>query len=345
MLIARAPVRLSLAGGGTDLPAYYEKYDGCVLSLTIDKYFYTFLYVNNNEDLQITSSDYRTFYRHQGSEPPLWDGDLNLPRAVLHHFGISRGVSIFLASEVPPGTGLGSSSSVAVAMVKAVSTACGVHMSRTEVAETACHIEINKLGMPIGKQDQYAAAFGGLNFISFTKDAVTVDPVPVSSQTLRHLQERLLLFYTGAARNSAGILGEQKKQSDGSNAKVLASLDAVKSLAHEAKRMLMEGDTTAIGELLHSSWEYKRQFASAVTNPFIDECYSLARTQGAIGGKITGAGGGGFLLLFADSDSHLKITSALERKGLKRMAFHLENGGARILMNAALELKMARGND
>jgi D-glycero-alpha-D-manno-heptose-7-phosphate kinase len=169
MLIARAPVRISLAGGGTDLPAYYDAYGGAVLNTTIDKYFYTILNVLEKDTVQVTSSDYRTFYRHENTRPIHWDGDLQLPRVILDHFGIRKGLSLFMASEIPPGTGLGSSSTVTVAIIKAASTALGLNLSKRDLAELACHIEIDQLKAPIGKQDQYAAAYGGLNFIKFEK--------------------------------------------------------------------------------------------------------------------------------------------------------------------------------
>ena len=175
MLIARAPFRISLAGGGTDLPAYYEEFGGFVISTTIDKYFYAILNVNGKHELQISSADYRTFYRHDSEKPLSWEGDLSLPKAILHEFGVDRGVRVFLASEVPPGTGLGSSSAVAVALIKAVSTATGLRLTPGQVAELACTVEIEKLGHPIGKQDQYAAAFGNLNAIRFSRGHVEVN--------------------------------------------------------------------------------------------------------------------------------------------------------------------------
>ena len=338
MLLARAPVRISLAGGGTDLPAYYENGGGCVVNTTIDKYFYTFLNVNQDEDIQITSSDYRTFFRHDGQGPPLWDGALSLPRAILNHFGISKGVSMFLASEIPPGTGLGSSSSVAVSVIKAVAVACGLHLSQQDIAELACYIEIGKLGMPIGKQDQYAAAFGGLNFITFSSDAVKVEPLRVAPQARHHLEQCLMLFYTGAARNSASILGEQSEASAKKDPGVTSALDAVKSMAYEVKDCLERGEVDSLGEFLHQNWLQKKRFASGVTNPVIDECYEVALAAGAMGGKLTGAGGGGFLLLFCQQAHQPAVTVALESRGLKRMDFHLERGGARVLLNAALQL-------
>ena len=245
---------------------------------------------------------------------------------------------MFLASEIPPGTGLGSSSSVAVSVIKAVAVACGLHLSQQDIAELACYIEIGKLGMPIGKQDQYAAAFGGLNFITFSSDAVKVEPLRVAPQARHHLEQCLMLFYTGAARNSASILGEQSEASAKKDPGVTSALDAVKSMAYEVKDCLERGEVDSLGEFLHQNWLQKKRFASGVTNPVIDECYEVALAAGAMGGKLTGAGGGGFLLLFCQQAHQPAVTVALESRGLKRMDFHLERGGARVLLNAALQL-------
>jgi D-glycero-alpha-D-manno-heptose-7-phosphate kinase len=212
MLIARAPVRISLAGGGTDLPAYYEQFGGVVLSCTINKYFYVFLNVAEGDTLQITSSDYRTFYRHDEQAGLLWDGDLRLPRAILSHFGVMRGLSMFLASEIPPGTGLGSSSTVAVAIVKAISTALGLYFDPSEVAKVACYIELEKLAEPIGKQDQYAAAYGGLNWIEFNTHGVRVEPLSIPLQIRCRLERNLLLFFTGSSRSASRILEKPVRQ-------------------------------------------------------------------------------------------------------------------------------------
>src|SRR5438309_134917 len=205
MLIARAPLRISLAGGGTDLAAYYQKYGGAVLSTSIDKYFYVFLSLSDSQHIQVSSSDYQTFYRQRLDEVPLWDGDLRLPKVIVNHFGIRHGLSVFLASQIPPGTGLGSSSTVAVALIKSMAVLCGKQLRPQEVAELACEIEIDKLGMPIGKQDQYAAAFGGFNFISFSSDGVAVEPLDLHDEVQTELERRLMLFFTGRSRNSAQI--------------------------------------------------------------------------------------------------------------------------------------------
>jgi D-glycero-alpha-D-manno-heptose-7-phosphate kinase len=336
MLIARAPVRISFAGGGTDLPAYYQKYGGVVVSTTIDKYFYVFLNVSSDDSLQITSSDYRTFYRHDSDTPLLFDGDLSLPRAILSHFGLARGITMFLASEIPPGTGLGSSSTVAVAMIKAVTTARGLFLSKQQLAELACHIEIEKLGEPIGKQDQYAAAFGDLNLIQFKQDGVTVEPLRIPSETRRALEKNILLFFTGATREASSILKAQKASSEREDREVIAALHAVKEVAYEAKTKLERGDLTAFGKLLDLNWQKKKRFAGGVTNAFVDQCYDLAMSMGALGGKLTGAGGGGFLMLYCEPPCQAAVTRALEAQGLKRMDFRFESEGARVLVNAGL---------
>lgn len=338
MLIARAPVRLSLAGGGTDLPSYYERFGGAVISTTIDKYFYVFLTVDEAVDLQITSSDYRTFYRHNGDGPLLWDGDLSLPRAVLHHFGVSRGVRMFLASEIPPGTGLGSSSAVCVALIKAVSTAVAQRLSRQEIAELACEIEIHKLGNPIGKQDQFAPAFGGLNEITFTAQGVGVKRLPVDPETRRELERNLMLFFTGEARNSSMVLAEQNESSKRSKPQVLHALHAIKAMVADVRDCLERSDLRGFGHLLHENWMQKKQFASKVSNPFVDECYEAARSNGALGGKLTGAGGGGFLMVYCEGTCQRAVSDALEGLGLKRLDYRFDNNGVRLLMNAGHQL-------
>lgn len=338
MLIARAPVRISLAGGGTDIPVYYEAFGGVVLSTTIDKYFYVILNVCEDDKLQISSSDYRTFYLHYADEPLLWEGDLRLPRAILSHFGIQSGISMFLASEIPPGTGLGSSGAVAVAITKAVSTALGLQMSKGEVAELACHVEMNVLGEPSGKQDQYAAAFGGLNWIDFNREGVSVRPLQLNLDIERRLERSLLLFFTGSSRSSSQILKNQTESSRRQDATVIEALDRVKAMAYEVRETLQRGDLAGYGELLHENWEQKKRFANGISNPFIDEIYDLARQSGAIGGKVTGAGGGGFLLLYCEGENQDNVTRALAQKGLKRMDFRFDRMGARVLMNAGLSI-------
>ena len=336
VLIARAPLRLSLAGGGTDLEAYYAKYGGAVLSTTIDKYFYVILTFNDSKHIQVSSSDYRTFYRHSLEGPPIWDGDLSLPKVIIEHFGVWTGLSLFLASQVPPGTGLGSSSTVAVALIKAMAVLCNVRMSRQEVADLACQVEIDKLKMPIGKQDQYAASFGGLNFIQFNPDGVVVEPLRLQDELQAELEARLMLFFTGRSRDSAQILGEQKRSSERNRAGVIEALHVIKSMAIALRNDLIRGDIGSLGEYLHESWVAKRQLAAGITDPWIDQWYQAARDAGARGGKIAGAGGGGFLLLYCEREHQDQVTQVLQAQGLHRMDFRFESGGAMVIVNTLL---------
>ena len=342
MLIARSPVRVSFFGGGTDLAAYYTRYGGAVLNTTIDKYVYVILSANRGDALQITSSDYRTFYRLSNGEPLLWEsGELSLPRAVLHHFGIHENLSMFIASEIPPGTGLGSSSAVTVALVKGVSATIGLHLSPAQVAEIACEIEIDKMGMPIGVQDQYAAAFGGFNWMEFDSEGVTVTPLQLPAETIKRLEASVLLMFTGTARNSSDILSKQQQSSKERKPQVIEALRAVHELALRARELLLAGQVDAFGRMLDEAWQHKKQFASGITNPIIDRAYELARQNGALGGKIAGAGGGGFLILYCEPDATDRVATALEEEiGLRRMDYHFETDGARVLFNAGLRLQL-----
>lgn len=339
MLIARAPVRVSFFGGGTDLPSYYLQHGGAVLSATLDRYIYAILSVRGDDELQVTSSDYRTFYRHIPGTPLLWEGDLSLVRAVLHQFGVSRGLSLFVASEVPPGTGLGSSSAVVVALVKAVSTACGQRLTPRQVAELACEIEINKLGAPIGVQDQYAAAFGGFNWMTFGPAGITVEPLDVPRPVVARLEANLVLGFTGTAHDSGIILAEQNRSNRAGDQAVASALAGVHELARQARELLLAGRLEPFGSLLDEAWQLKRRFAPGVSNEHIERLYRLARDNGALGGKIAGAGGGGFMMLYCADGAAGRVQDALEQQGVRCMHYHFETDGARVLFNAGLRLE------
>jgi D-glycero-alpha-D-manno-heptose-7-phosphate kinase len=317
------------------------RHGGMVVSAAIDKHLYVFLTVTRRAHIEITSSDYQTFYRQPAEDAMLWDGDLSLPRAVLSHFNIHEGLSMFLASQVPPGTGLGSSGTAAVAMIKALTSLLGRGPSKHEIAEIASFIEIEKLGMPIGKQDQFAASFGGINAIRFGPEGVVVEPLRVRAETVQRLERNVLLFYTGAARESRRVLGEQNRSTLAADAGVIAALHALKTMAADARRHLEAGDLEALGELLNHGWEQKKRLASGITNARVDECYETARELGALGGKLTGAGGGGFLMLYCPDGTGARVTAALEAQGLKRMDFAIDFDGAKILVNNALPFSAA----
>jgi len=338
LLIVRSPLRISLAGGGTDLPVYYRQYGGVVINMAIDRYFYVFLRTSSQKDIQIASADFQTYDHVDFQMGDSWRGGLRLPRAVFHHFGISSGVSLFLSSEVPPGTGLGSSSTVAVGLIKAITTACGLNMSKMELAELASYIEIEKLGSPIGKQDQYGAAFGGINLMIFEAQETTVTPIRLSTEKIRGLTKSLVLFYTGRNRSADEILCQQKEATQKKTGSTLEALHRVKEMVPGVKAALEKGDMAALGSFLHQNWLEKKRFASGVTNPFIDRCHDLAMEEGAWGGKITGAGGGGFLLFCCPGDRKEAVARVLEAQGLQQVPFSMDQSGARVLMNAGLRV-------
>ena len=343
VLMARAPVRISFGGGGTDLPAYYERYGGLVVSTTIDTYVYTMLTPSKADDVHIISADYRALCQRPTCEDLIWNGDLRLPKAITYYFNVRDGVTVFLASQVPPGTGLGSSGSLTVSMIKALAFWCGLDLAPSEVAELACFIEIEKMGMPVGKQDQYAAAFGGLNCITFSKDGVMVEPLRMSPEARLALEQGLMIFFTGTSRQSSKILKSQKKASQRRDRDTIARLDALKELALEIRAVLEEGDLSAFGDLLHRSWMVKRGLADGITNESLDRCYEVARENGALGGKVTGAGGGGFLMLYCPEERQQEVTAALTELGLLRRPLAMEDDGVSIMQAVPWEpMKAAR---
>lgn len=331
MIIARAPLRISLAGGGTDLPVYADRFGGFVISATIDRYVYTILTEAEPDALQITAADANTFCTrraHLFDGALFWGDDYRLPLATFEYFGISGGYRLFIAPEVPSGTGLGSSSATAVALITAITTAQGRSLSPASVAELACHLEIDRLRMPIGRQDQYASAFGGLNVLTFAHGETTVAPCPVTDQTMRDLQERLLLFFTGQRRRSTDILTAQRDATQQASSPTLAALHDIKALAREMHGALRGGDLPAVGRLLDESWMHKRRLAAGVTTPQIDAWYDEAKAAGAVGGKITGAGGGGFLLLYAEPERRREVIARMSDLGLMWVDAKFEHTGA-----------------
>jgi len=329
LLIARAPVRISFAGGGTDLPAYYTRYGGQVLSVTLNRYVYTILSPAPRA-AHLISANYSLFHQYAPDRDALWDGNLSLPRAILEAFGSPPGIDVFIAAQVPPGTGLGSSGSLAVSMIAALAAWSGWALSRAEIAELACQIEIERLGMPVGKQDQYAAAFGGLNRIRFEAGRVTVERIPIAPEIRQALERRLRLFYTGQARPSSTILKTQQRATAEEDPQVLRRLHLLKAMVEEMEERLTMGDLDGFGRLLHEAWTLKRGLAPSISSDFIDRCYAAAREAGAIGGKITGAGGGGFLLLYCPEHAIEPVTQAMTGMGLKPMDVAFEEDGVQV---------------
>lgn len=335
MLIVRSPVRISFGGGGTDLPAYYEQFGGAVLSVAINKYFYTILGKRIDDHIQIISSDLRVFESlrdlsaMQGQKSPL-----EIPIAVLTHLDFSFPIDLFLASEIPPGTGLGSSASVCVNLVKTLNTYLYRPISKYDLAEESFHIARNILGRNIGKQDEYAAAFGGLNYIRFQSDGrVSVDPLKLSPEFVKELHAHLMLFFTGAAHHSWSILREQEAATRERSGAAVDALHEVKALGTKMRDTLLEEDLGHFGEFLHLAWMAKRRVSVRISDARIDGLYDLARQHGASGGKITGAGGGGFLLLFCQPDRQPAVRNAFREQGLQEMKFAFDMQGAHVLVN------------
>jgi len=335
MLIGRSPVRISFAGGGTDLPAYYEEFGGAVLSATINKYFYTILGKRADGRVQVISSDLRVFETWQDIAAMKLDGSgLAIPLAVLKGLSSDVSVDLFLASEIPPGTGLGSSASVCVGILKTLTTYLDQPLSPYDVADRAFHITRDTLKRHVGRQDEYACAFGGLNFISFARDGSTrVEPLTLETGLMKDLQSNLMLFFTGSARDSWTILEEQEKSTLARKGVALESLHKVRALADRMREALEHGDLNGFGVLLNEAWMAKRRISDKISNSRIDHLYELARRQGALGGKITGAGGGGFLLLCCELDHQSAVRSALVAEGLQEMAFAFEPHGAQVIVN------------
>ncbi len=333
MIISKAPVRLSFGGGGTDLPAYYERHGGAVLSVTIDKYFYTIVEPAKGGPVEIVSSDYQLHQRIPDMDKANLTDALKIPKAVLKRYGVHDGVYMALKGDVPTGSGLGLSGAVTVSIVQAVATFTGECHSKAELAEIASEIEIGALGRPIGMQDQYAAAHGGLNFMTFSKDGVTVEPVALPDGVLAGLERRLLLFHTGASRDSASILAGQKKSTEASESGVIAALDALKGQAFRMRDALAAGDLDGFGRLLGEAWDFKKHLAKNISNPDIDRYYEAALATGALGGKIAGAGGGGFLLLYCPPERQTALIEAMTELGLERLPFCFETEGAQLTLD------------
>lgn len=335
MLIVRSPVRISFGGGGTDLPAYYKQFGGAVLSVAINKYFYTVLSGRSDGRIQVISSDLRVFETwHDIANMDLRGSSLEIPLAVLKEINCGIAVDLFLASEIPPGTGLGSSASVCVNLLKTFTTYMQTPISKYDLAERSFYIARHLLGKHVGKQDEYAAAFGGLNFISFHPDGSTqVEPIDLDPAILTELQQNLMLFFAGSAHHSWSILQEQEAAAGNQTGSTVEALHQVKELGICMRKVLQQGDLNEFGALLHEGWQAKRRISTKISTPHIDQLYALAREHGALGGKITGAGGGGFLLLYCRPEHQLDVREAMHRKDIHEMTFGFDMQGARAIVN------------
>jgi len=343
MLITRTPVRISFVGGGTDQPEFYREYGGAVISAAINKYFYTVLTIRDDDLVQVISSDLKAMVEVERIRVDAYEGELKIPMAVIKHLGLRRGVNLFLASEIPPGTGLGSSAAVCVNVVRALWELQGRQHSKYELAEEAFRIAREILGAPVGKQDEYAAAFGGINEIRFAAKSVEVDRLEMPEQVVEALERRVLLFFTGNQRNSYEILSEQRRLSLDRDSKVLSALQGMSGLVRDAREALLCGDLDRFGEILDAGWQQKKQISGRISSSEVDLAYEEARRRGAIGGKLAGAGGGGFFMLITREGSQSSVREALASRGMKEMSFHFDLHGSRVVYNDPLFDSNGRG--
>jgi D-glycero-alpha-D-manno-heptose-7-phosphate kinase len=327
MIVTQTPLRVSLAGGGTDLAAYYERKEGFVVSTAIDKFAYVIVKERFDDDVYLN-------YMRKEIVSSLDAIQHDLIREAMRITGVDRGIEVTLLSDIPSeGSGLGSSSSISVGLLNAFYAYRGEQVTAERLAREACEIEIERLGRPIGKQDQYIAAYGGLRSFRFLRDgSVEVEPIRVTPPDRRVLSARLHLFFTGRTRKAEAILSEQKDQTG----EHLSELDGIKSLALELKTALEAREFDRLGDSLHENWELKRRLASGISDAVIEEMYERARAHGALGGKICGAGGGGFLLVDCPPErgQHLAKGMAAHRE----LPFQLESDGSKVIFNYRREV-------
>jgi D-glycero-alpha-D-manno-heptose-7-phosphate kinase len=322
LIITQTPLRISFLGGGTDFQGFYEREEGCVLSTAIDKYI--FVIVKERFDNKI-----RVGYTRTEMVDKLEDIEHDLVREALRKTGIMHKIEISTMGDIPSaGTGLGSSSTVTVGALNAMHLFLSTVRDASALASQACQIEIDVLGRPIGKQDQYIVAYGGLRFIRFKPDGtVLVETVRLSEQARHSFSENLMLFYTGITRSASMVLKEQVDNID----ERFGVLRKMKQLAVEARECVEQQAFDEFGDLLHQGWEYKKQLASGISTDWIDTTYQAARRAGAIGGKISGAGGGGFLLLYCPVERQNEVRKALAP--LRELPFALERDGSKAIFN------------
>ena len=324
---ARAPLRISLCGGGTDVTPYPEEHGGMVLSATINQYAYASLRPRRDSRLTLASLDYDVVARYDHPRRMKLDGNLDLIKAVVRAFKVRRGADLWVHSDAPPGSGLGSSSTLVVALIGVMSEWLGRPMPGYDVAELAYRIERVDLGLAGGRQDQYASAFGGFNFIEFNADGTVVNPLRIRTDVLNELEYRLLLCYMGQTRQSAKIIERQTAAYRAGQASVVEALHRLKSETLEMKKALLLGKVDALGELLHQAWESKKKLDEGISNSRVDQLYRLARREGAIGGKMPGAGGGGYFLLLTRFDRKHRVAAVLEKHGGQVVPFQFERRG------------------
>lgn len=328
MILSRAPLRITLGGGGTDLKSYYSKYGGFLIAAGINRYCTILANKRFYDSIRLS-------YSQMEVRDSVDEIEHRIFRESLRLIGIENRIELHSTADVPANSGLGSSSSFTVALLNALHTYQGDYVSRKELAEEACHVEIDILGEPIGKQDQYMAAFGGITCLTFDKDGtVLVEPLRLTDETLDQLESNLMFFFTGKERSASEILREQDEKSKKNDPAMDQNLHQVKDIGLKTREYLERGEVDMLGELLRTHWEIKKKRSQKMSDPFIDECYDVALKSGAVGGKLMGAGGGGFFMFYCKSDKKIKVSEALNKMGLRREKFNIDWEGAQILLNS-----------
>ncbi|MGC2035368.1 MAG: GHMP kinase [Thermoplasmata archaeon] len=336
---SKAPLRISFAGGGTDVAPYPDEKGGAVLNCTIDKYAYATLQAHEGSPggVRVHSLDYNVNVNYEKAADLVYNGELDLVKASLKVLRPGNGddttrdaLSMFLHSDAPPGTGLGSSSTMCVALVGAFQHYLREPWTSYEVAELAFRIEREELGIKGGKQDQYAAAFGGFNYMEFNGPKTIVNPLKIHPDVMNELSYRLLLCYTGTSRYSNDIIERQQTSYQQKKSDTVKALDSTKELAIAMKSELLRGNIDEMGRLLDEGWQLKKRFTEGISNSRIDAFYESARAEGALGGKLVGAGGGGYILLFCDAARRADVAKAVQRSGGRVVDFQLEPNGVQV---------------
>ena len=326
MIITRSPLRITLGGGGTDLPSYYQQHGGFLVAAAIDKYVYVTAMRPFTPGIFLKYSKLEHVDQIDEVQHPII-------REAIRIAGFrTPQIEITTLADIPAGTGLGSSGSFTTALVKALYAHRRHLLHSHEVAEIACDIEINRLGEPVGKQDQYIAAYGGVTCFTFhPNERVEAVPLRTSMETLFNLEDNLLLFFSGFSRNAGSILSDQKKRTEKSDQSMLDNLHEVKELGYRSQQALERGDVGLFGEIMHAQWEQKKRRSSGMSNPTIDEWYELGLRNGATGGKLIGAGGGGFLMFYAED--HRRLRKAMAKAGLEEVRFRFDFEGTKVLFS------------
>jgi D-glycero-alpha-D-manno-heptose-7-phosphate kinase len=327
MIITRTPFRFTLGGGGTDLPAYYSKYGGFVFAAGINRY----MFINLNRP--VVDDLIRIKYTRSETVEHRDQVQHEIARTAMQMAGIENAIEIASMADVPAGTGLGSSSCYAVGLLNGLHTFNREYIPLKDLAEEACRLEIDILKKPIGKQDQYMAAFGGLTVLNIDKDGrVGVKKANVSEETADDLNNNLLMFYTNTQRDANHILAEQSSGAASDRKNVVESMHYIKEIGHKVLAAVESGNITDVGLLFDKHWEYKKKISAKMSNPRFDEIYTVAKQNGAIGGKVSGAGGGGFFVFYVE-EKHSKFRSVMKQLGLREMRYRFDFEGTKVLVN------------